>query len=100
MFMPIYQSARSHVPKAEGVLLHFSACIKSQEVQGVQFFFSPRGPKRKVLLYLQSVNIQANYLCKIMKEINFDKGPGNAHYTYIGTDLNFPVYFNRKYSVR
>ena len=67
-----------------------------QEVQ----FFKPRGPKCKVLSYLQSVNIQGNYLCKIMKENNFDKGPGNAHNTYFGTDVNFPVCFNTKYSVR
>ena len=62
--------------------------------------FNPRGPKCTVHLYLQSMNIQANYLYKIMKENNFDKGPGDAHYTYIGTDLNFPVYFKRKYSIR
>jgi hypothetical protein len=36
-FVSIYQTARSHAPEADGVLLHCYACSKSQEVQGVYF---------------------------------------------------------------
>jgi hypothetical protein len=45
--VPIYETARSHVPEADGVVLHCYPCIKSQEVQGVHIF-NPRDLKSEV----------------------------------------------------